>query len=345
MKLFWGFIFALTVFTAGLLAGRRGGGARGAMRDASPAESAARTAERPGIADAVGAADAADAAAPGVEQAAEASVATGPEATLASERGSGADDNASIAAIPGTARDPGAARSEADLVVAIPEPIVIEPGDVPAAAEMGGADGGAVLVHGPSGRAWVDDPGEVSDVLNSLLGLDAAEVAAANAAPAVKDGGGPAVMSAEEAAAAAERYKVPGSGTREDPFVVDWRVLSSARETYNPRKGKTQIPAWVSSLDGKVVELNGFVLLPVMQTTTQEILVMANEWDGCCIGVPPTPYDAVEVKLNAPTKKLSAAGFSYGRVTGVLKVDPYLVKDWLVGLYVMEGAELGDVGF
>ena len=28
-----------------------------------------------------------------------------------------------------------------------------------------------------------------------------------------------------------------------------------------------------------------------------EALVMLNQWDGCCIGVPPTPYDAVEVRL------------------------------------------------
>ena len=29
-----------------------------------------------------------------------------------------------------------------------------------------------------------------------------------------------------------------------------------------------------------------------------------------------------------------------GTVTGMLKVDPYLVKDWLVSLYLMDFAEV-----
>ena len=56
-------------------------------------------------------------------------------------------------------------------------------------------------------------------------------------------------------------------------------------------------------------------------------------------GVPPTPYDAIEVKLKSAAKGDDRLRVS-GSVTGILRVDPYLVKDWLVSLYLMDDAEL-----
>ena len=70
------------------------------------------------------------------------------------------------------------------------------------------------------------------------------------------------------------------------------------------------------------------------------ILLMRYMWDACCIGVPPTPYDAVEVRLSEPHEVKRGHTFSYGTVQGLLKVDPYLVNNWLVGLYLMEEASL-----
>jgi hypothetical protein len=60
-----------------------------------------------------------------------------------------------------------------------------------------------------------------------------------------------------------------------------------------------------------------------------------NLWDGCCIGVPPTPYDAVEVRLTRPVKGDDRL-LVHGTVTGRLSIDPQLVGNWLVGLYLME---------
>jgi hypothetical protein len=76
-----------------------------------------------------------------------------------------------------------------------------------------------------------------------------------------------------------------------------------------------------------------------MAETQDECLSMMNQWDGCCIGVPPTPYDAVEVRLKDPATG-SARLTSYGTVKGKFKVDPHLVGGWLVGLYVMDSAEM-----
>jgi hypothetical protein len=78
-----------------------------------------------------------------------------------------------------------------------------------------------------------------------------------------------------------------------------------------------------------------------MAASPDEMLMMLNQWDGCCIGVPPTPYDAIEVKLKAPAKGNDRLRTS-GTLTGQFKVDPYLVKDWLVSLFIMENGELSD---
>ena len=68
---------------------------------------------------------------------------------------------------------------------------------------------------------------------------------------------------------------------------------------------------------------------------------MLNQWDGCCIGVPPTPYDAIEVKLLEPAKRGGRhASFNFGGVRGTFRVDPYLVENWLVGLYILDGARM-----
>jgi len=66
---------------------------------------------------------------------------------------------------------------------------------------------------------------------------------------------------------------------------------------------------------------------------------MLNQWDGCCIGVPPTPYDAIEVTLANPANRTQRFAVE-GRIVGKFTVDPYLVGDWLVGLYLLEDARL-----
>ena len=75
-----------------------------------------------------------------------------------------------------------------------------------------------------------------------------------------------------------------------------------------------------------------------------ELLIMKNEWDGCCIGIPPTPYDAVEVTLTEKIK-LTAGMMTFGTITGKLEVEPYLVRNWLVGLYLLENGSVESSGF
>lgn len=136
------------------------------------------------------------------------------------------------------------------------------------------------------------------------------------------------------------RFLIKGKGTREDPYLVSWPLLISASETYQPRLGERGIPQRVALLDGKWVRISGFVAFPIVAADPRELLVMLNQWDGCCIGVPPTPFDAIEVRLAAPPGHRLTRIALYGSVTGRLSVEPYLADNWLIGLYLMDDALL-----
>lgn len=135
------------------------------------------------------------------------------------------------------------------------------------------------------------------------------------------------------------KYTVAGEGTPEKPYIISWDALTALANEYKPREGKSIVPAWIKALDGKTVELTGFIAFPIIAPSADECLLMLNQWDGCCIGVPPTPYDAVEVTLAKPWD-LSSNMINFAKVTGTFRTDPYLVNGWLVGLYVMEGARI-----
>jgi len=138
-----------------------------------------------------------------------------------------------------------------------------------------------------------------------------------------------------------DQYVVRGAGTEEDPYRISWDLLVSASRVYRPRDGKNELPQRVTFLDGKWITITGYVAFPLMVTEADEVLMMLNQWDGCCIGVPPTPYDALEVFLTRPLEAESGINiFNYGTVKGKLKVDPYVVNNWLVGLYVLESGTL-----
>jgi hypothetical protein len=137
-----------------------------------------------------------------------------------------------------------------------------------------------------------------------------------------------------------EKFAVTGKGTKENPYVVTWEHLVSVSELYDPKRGQKKLPDRVMFLDGAYVTITGYVAFPLYVSEPKELLCMLNQWDGCCIGVPPTPYDAIEVKLkDAATKEQRMTTF--GTVSGKLFVKPYLVGDWLVGLYLMEEASMG----
>ena len=135
------------------------------------------------------------------------------------------------------------------------------------------------------------------------------------------------------------RYSIPGAGSVDDPYQIHWPLLVSAVASYKPKDESDVIPPWLLFLDGSMVEISGFIFLPIIQLETSDVLLMFNQWDGCCIGVPPTPYDSLEVVLKSPIN-LSQTSVGYATARGRLQVDPYIKKGWLIGLYIVEEAVL-----
>ena len=137
-----------------------------------------------------------------------------------------------------------------------------------------------------------------------------------------------------------DEWTLTGKGTRDDPYEPSWEYLYSAADTYQPRLDENEIPQRIALLNDKWVRIAGYTAIPLVVGETTEMLVMLNKWDGCCIGVPPTPFDAIEVHLIEPVIRKSDHSFNYGTLTGRMKVDPYLIENWLVGLYILEESTL-----
>jgi len=131
-----------------------------------------------------------------------------------------------------------------------------------------------------------------------------------------------------------DRFTVTGSGTKADPYVLPWALMMSASETFNPARAKLVLPERVTMFDGRWVRFEGSLAIPFAERFVNEMLLMQHPWDGCCLGVPPTPYDAIEVALAAPIEQRP----QFGVLTGKLKVDPFVRGQWLYGMYLMEGA-------
>ena len=206
--------------------------------------------------------------------------------------------------------------------------------EAPAGTETG-ADEPAPVAAAPEERSepTAEDP--------MMAAAAAAQELASAETPEPAASAGPAGPAFERQADGSLRIEgvgvVRGRGSAQSPYVLDWNALRSLSREYNPRQGNAELPGWVLELDGKHVRIEGNTLLPVVAQSTDELLLMQNPWDGCCLGVPPTPYDAIEVKLNRP-QRLGNSPTGYGQVEGVFKVDPYIVSGWLLGLYMIEDA-------
>lgn len=159
----------------------------------------------------------------------------------------------------------------------------------------------------------------------------APQTAPASAAKIVKKDDGSIVID--------DKYTVKGDGTEANPYQLSWELLTSIQESYDPRVGKKTLPERLTMFDNKYIQLTGYVAFPLFVEEPKELLSMLNQWDGCCIGVPPTPYDAVEVHLKEVVSKDQRLAV-FGTVQGKFQVKPYLAGDWLVGLYILEEAKV-----
>lgn len=137
-----------------------------------------------------------------------------------------------------------------------------------------------------------------------------------------------------------DAWTIGGDGTEASPYEVSWEFLASAQDSYVPRLSENKIPARIAFLSGKRLRISGYLAFPLVAQTSGECLIMLNQWDGCCIGIPPTPYDAIEVKLQEPISGWRKHTYSFGSIEGTFTIEPYLVENWLVGLYMLKDAKL-----
>ena len=138
------------------------------------------------------------------------------------------------------------------------------------------------------------------------------------------------------------RYTILGSGTELDPYRVTWDLLKSAYETMDLNGPRTTAPKRLEMLNGTYVQISGYLAPPLWGQETKELLVLLNRWDGCCIGLPPTPFDCIEAQLSAPMKLGAAHTISYGTIRGKFIVEPFKAGTFLIGLYRLEEAQTDD---
>ncbi|MDA1007758.1 MAG: hypothetical protein O2800_01960 [Planctomycetota bacterium] len=136
------------------------------------------------------------------------------------------------------------------------------------------------------------------------------------------------------------RFHIRGKGTETEPYEITWELLTSVEDNYVPRLSMMEIPQRIAMLQGAWVRVSGYIAFPLVAIESDELLLMLNQWDGCCIGVPPSPYDAIETRLSSAIEVGARHQIQYATVKGRLKVDPYVVDKWLVGLYLMEDASI-----
>ena len=139
------------------------------------------------------------------------------------------------------------------------------------------------------------------------------------------------------------RFTVTGSGSEQDPFTVSWSLLASASESIDPAAGRMDPPPHIAFLNGQWVQISGFLAPPLWGEQTTELLVMKNRWDGCCIGLPPTPFDCIEATLAEPIKLGAKHSISFGTVRGRLAVEPFKAGAFLIGLYRLEGVRVAEM--
>lgn len=132
----------------------------------------------------------------------------------------------------------------------------------------------------------------------------------------------------------------PGAGTERQPFRVSWELLGQADGHVRGDGTLEAMPRAIELLNGTWIELSGYYAPAVIAPSTDELVFMLNRWDGCCIGLPPTPYDSALVKTRAPVDFALQHQFRFGTLRGRLVMEPFALGGLVLGLYRIEDAEL-----
>ena len=189
-------------------------------------------------------------------------------------------------------------------------------------------------------------PPSLGDTLLAGLGVPTASptappTASASRPPIVSDSRSPDEVTRRIDARTLEldgRFRVIGNGGPDDPYRVSWELLTSAEPFIDPAREALTTPPWVRAINGTYIEISAYYSTAVRVSTTRNVLLTFNRWDGCCIGLPPTPFDAIDATLAKPLDMQGLHLFRYGTFRGRLVVEPFAVGAYLLGLYRLEDA-------
>ena len=134
------------------------------------------------------------------------------------------------------------------------------------------------------------------------------------------------------------KYVVRGSGSESDPYQITWELLASAARTVDASKSLFEVPGRIADLRGAWIQISGYWAPPLQVFETKEAMFMLNKWDGCCIGLPPTPFDSIEVTFAKPFAVQGQHVFRYGTIKGRLEIEPFAAGMFLLGFYRLQGA-------
>ncbi|MBM4110303.1 MAG: hypothetical protein FJ254_02950 [Phycisphaerae bacterium] len=132
----------------------------------------------------------------------------------------------------------------------------------------------------------------------------------------------------------------PGAGTERQPFRVSWELLGRADGHVRGDGTLDAMPRTIELLGGTWIELSGYYAPAVIAPSTDELVLTLNRWDGCCIGLPPTPFDSALVKTRTPIDFSLQHQIRFGTLRGRLVLEPFALGGLVLGLYRIEDAEL-----
>lgn len=134
------------------------------------------------------------------------------------------------------------------------------------------------------------------------------------------------------------RFRIVGNGSADDPYRINWELLTSAGPFVDPAQNALAPPPWVRALDGVWIEISAYYSTAVRVSSTKSVLLTLNRWDGCCLGLPPTPFDAIDTSLASPLELRGLHLFRFGTFRGRLEIEPFTAGPYLLGLYRLEDA-------
>lgn len=134
------------------------------------------------------------------------------------------------------------------------------------------------------------------------------------------------------------KYMVRGSGSESDPYQITWELLTSAARTVDASKSIYEVPGRIADLRGAWVQISGYWAPPLQVFQTKEAMFMLNKWDGCCIGLPPTPFDSIEATFTKPFAVQGQHLYRFGTIKGRLEIEPFAAGMFLLGFYRLHDA-------